>query len=147
VPIHPQIASKLHLLEGIASFEAAMADPVQRARLDEFMSITGAPLPPQVATRDETAPGPHDDVVAAFRWVRLEGLCPTVVINAEYDDLRSSGEDFVARLALAGVDVRQVTAVGMLHGFLNTRADVEPVGQALDLRAEVVAGGGLAVAA
>jgi acetyl esterase len=313
VPIHPLIASKLYLLEGITSFETAMADPAQRALLDEFMAITGAPLPPQVETRDETAPGPHgpvpvrvylpdgdatdrpclvwvhggafvggdlempeadwtarqiceragavvvsvdyrlcnegvhypvphDDVVAAFRWVRdtaaglgvdpgrislggasaggnlsigaalklrdsdgqppaallpiypvahavvppasaslaakmaevpnllrffppqmqwlnenylggplstadgyafganavLEGLCPTLVINAEYDDLRSSGEAFVAQCALAGVDVRQVTAVGMLHGFLNTRPDIEPVGQALDLMAEVV---------
>ena len=313
VPIHPRIAEKLHLLEGVVSFEAAMADPVQRAQLDEFMSITGAPLPPQVATRDDAAAGPHgpvpvrvylpaddatdrpalvwvhggafvggdlempeadwtarqiceragavvvsvdyrlctdgihypvphDDVLAAYRWVRdsagdlgidpgrislggasaggnlsigvalklrdedgrppaallpiypvahavvppasalltarmagvpsvlrffppqmqwlnenylggplstadgyafganavLEGLCPTLVINAEYDDLRSSGEDFVARLALAGVDVRQVTAAGMLHGFLNTRPDIEPVGRALDLMAEVV---------
>jgi acetyl esterase len=313
VPIHPRIADKLYLLEGITSFEVAMADPEQRARLDEFMSITGAPPPPQVETRNEAAPGPHgpvpvrvyepaesgpdrpalvwvhggafvggdlempeadwtarqiceragavvvsvdyrlcnggihypvphDDVLAAYRWVRdsagdlgidrgrislggasaggnlsigvalklrdedgqppaallpiypvahavvppasaslaarmaevpsvlrffpaqmqwlnenylggplstadgyafganavLEGLCPTLVINAEYDDLRSSGEDFVARLALAGVDVRQVTAVGMLHGFLNTRPDIEPVGQALDLMAEVV---------
>jgi acetyl esterase len=313
VPIHPRIADKLYLLEGITSFEVAMGDPEQRARLDEFMSITGAPLPPQVQTREDAAPGPHgpvrvrvylpdedgedrpalvwvhggafvggdlempeadwtarqiceragavvvsveyrlcnegvhypvphDDVVAAYRWVRdnardlgvdpgrislggasaggnlsigaalklrdedgrppaallpiypvahavvppasaslaakmaevpsvlrffppqmtwlnenylggplsgadgyafganavLEGLCPTLVINAEYDDLRSSGEDFVARLALAGVDVRQVTAVGMLHGFLNTRPDIGPVGEALDLMAEVV---------
>jgi acetyl esterase len=322
VPIHPQIASKLHLLDGVVSFEAAMADPGQRAKLDEFMSITGAPEPPQVAVRNAEAPGPHgpvpvrvyspaddvadrpalvwvhggafvggdlempeadwtarhiceragavvvsvdyrlcnegvhypvphDDVVAAFRWVRdsaaelgldparislggasaggnlsigaalklrdedgrppaallpiypvahavvppasaslaakmaevpavlrffppqmtwlnenylggplsgadgyafganavLEGLPPTLVINAEYDDLRSSGEDFVARCALAGVDVRQVTAVGMLHGFLNTRPDIEPVGQALDLMAEVVAGGRVPVPA
>ena len=322
MPIHPQIAAKLHLLEGLASFEQAMADPAQRALLDEFMSITGAPEPPQVATCDDAAPGPHgtvpvrvylpdgdgadrpclvwvhggafvggdlampeadwtarqigqragavvvsvdyrlctdgihypvphDDVLAAYRWARatagalgidpgrislggasaggnlsigvalklrdeegrppaallpiypvahavvppasaslaakmaevpnvlrffppqmqwlnenylggplssadgyafgahavLEGLCPTLVINAEYDDLRSSGEDFVARLALAGVDVRQVTAVGMLHGFLNTRPDIEPVGQALDLMAEVVAGDRVRVAA
>ena len=313
MPIHPAIATKLHLLEGISSFETAMADPAQRALLDEFMSITGAPPPPAVGTRDETAPGPHgpvpvrvylpdgsgtdrpclvwvhggafvggdlempeadwtarqvceragavvvsvdyrlchdgvhypvphDDVVAAYRWVRdgaaelgvdptrislggasaggnlaigaalklrdadgrppaallpiypvahavvpapsatlaarmadvpavlrfsppqmtwlnenylggplsgadgyafgagavLEGLCPTLVVNAEYDDLRSSGEDFVARCALAGVDVRQVTAVGMLHGFLNTRPDIDPVGRALDLMAGVV---------
>jgi acetyl esterase len=322
VPIHPAVAAKLHLLEDLTSFETAMADPAQRALLDEFMSITGAPEPPQVETRDEAAAGPHgpvpvrvylpaepgpdrpalvrvhggafvggdlempeadwtarqiceragavvvsvdyrlctggvhypvphDDVVAAFRWVRdnapelgidaarvalggasaggnlaigaalklrdedgrppaallpiypvahavlpapsaslaakladvpdllrffppqtrwfnenylggplsgadgyafgalavLEGLCPTLVINAEYDDLRSSGEDFVARCALAGVDVRQVTAAGMLHGFLNTRPDIEPVGQALDLMAEVVAGGRVRVPA
>jgi acetyl esterase/lipase len=322
VPIHPAIASKLYLLEGLTSFETAMADPAQRALLDEFMSITGAPEPPDVETRNETVPGPHgpvpvriyvpadpgpdrpalvwvhggafvggdlempeadwtarqiceragavvvsvdyrlchagvhypiphDDVVATFRWVSasaaelgvdaarislggasaggnlaigaalklrdedgrppaallpiypvahavvpapsasgaarmagvpellrfspaqmtwlnenylggplsgadgyafgaqavLEGLCPTLVINAEYDDLRPSGEDFVARCALAGVDVRQVTAVGMLHGFLNTRPDIEPVGQALDLMAEVVAGGRVRVSA
>jgi acetyl esterase/lipase len=69
----------------------------------------------------------------------LDGLCPTLVINAEYDDLRSSGEAFVAQLAVAGVDVRQVTAVGMLHGFLNTRPDLEPVDNALSLMADVVA--------
>ena len=48
MPIHPQIAAKLPLLEGITSFEAAMTDPAQRALLDEFMLITGAPEPPQV---------------------------------------------------------------------------------------------------
>src|SRR3954447_20810127 len=68
----------------------------------------------------------------------LEGLCPTLVINAEYDDSRSSGEALAAALALAGVDVRQVTAVGMLHGFRNTRADLEPVDRALTLMADVV---------
>ena len=314
MPIHPDIASKTHLLEGISSFETAMADPAQRARLDEFMSITGAPPPPQVQTRDDAVPGPHgpvpvrvyspagahtdrpglvwlhggaflggdldmpeadwtarhmadragavvvtvdyrlctggvhypvphDDVVAAVRWARenaaglgmdrtrislggasaggnlaigaalklrdedgeppaallpiypvahsvlppasaalaarmaevppvlrflpedtdsfntnylggplsaadgyafgalavLEGLCPTLVLNAEYDDLRASGEDFTARLALAGVDVRQVLVPGMLHGFLNTRSDLEPVDRALTLMADVVA--------
>jgi acetyl esterase/lipase len=314
VPIHPQIAAKLHLLEGLTSFEAAMADPAQRALLDEFMSITGAPEPPQVETREEVVDGPHgpvpvrvylpagadigrpalvwlhggafvggdldmpeaawtarqiceragavvvsvdyrlcnggvhypvphDDVVAAIRWVRdtaadlgvdpsgvsvggasaggnlaagatlrlrdddawqpaslllayttahavlppasaaledlmvevprllrflpedrafitrnylggpesradgyampanavLDGLCPVLVLNAEYDDLRVSSEAFAARLAVAGVDVRQVLARGMLHGFLNTRPDIEPVGRALDLMAEVVA--------
>ena len=315
MPIHPAIASNIHLLEGIESFETALADPVLRKRLDEFMSVTGAPAPPAVGTRDEAAPGPHgpvpvrvylpdgaatgrpclvwmhggafvggdldmpeadwtarqvceragavvvsvdyrlanggvhhpvphDDVVAAIRWVRdgaadlgvdparisvggasaggnlaagatlrlrdddgwqplalllayttthavlppapaalealmadvpallrfspeqrsfitrnylggpesaadgyampanavLEGLCPVLVLNAEYDDLRVSGEAFAAELARAGVDVRQVLARGMLHGFLNTRPDLEPVGRALDLLAEVVAG-------
>ena len=314
MPIHPSIASKLHLLEGITSFETAFADPAQRARLDEFMSITDAPPPPVIATRDDTAPGPHgpvpvrvyspagdapdrpglvwlhggafrmgdldmpeadwtarhladragavvvsvdyrlavggvtypvphDDVVAAVRWVRddatalgidrarislggasaggnlaigaalrlrdedgeppaallpvypvahavlppasaalaarmaevppvlrflpadtdgfnrgylggplstadgyafpalavLEGLCPTLVLNAEYDDLRSSGEAFTALLALAGVDVRQVLVPGVLHGFLNSRSDLEPVDRALTLMADLVA--------
>src|SRR3954453_337717 len=64
VPIHPAIAAKLHLLEGITSFETAMADPAQRALLDEFMSITGAPEPPQGETRDDATPGPHGPVPA-----------------------------------------------------------------------------------
>jgi acetyl esterase len=314
VPIHPAISSKFFLLEGMESFQAALADPVQRARLDEFMSITGAPPPPAVTTYDAAAPGPHgpvpvrvylpaddspsrpgvvwlhggafmggdldmpeadwtarqlcdragavvvsidyrlavggvtypvphDDVVAAVRWVRdtaaelavdaarisvggasaggnlaagatlrlrdddgwqpaglllaypvahpvlpppsaalaakmadvpallrfppeqtasittnylggplstadgyampglavLDGLCPTLVLNAEYDDLRASGEAFAAQLALAGVDIRQLMAPGTLHGFLNMRSDIEPVARALDVMVEVVA--------
>jgi acetyl esterase/lipase len=68
----------------------------------------------------------------------LDGLCPTVVINAEYDRLRASGEAFAAALALAGVDVRQVLVPGVLHGFLNQPAELEPVGRCLDLMADVV---------
>ena len=69
----------------------------------------------------------------------LEGLCPTLVLNAQYDELRSSGEAFAAACAVAGVDVSQVLVTGMLHGFLNGRADVEPVDRALDLMARTVA--------
>jgi acetyl esterase len=68
----------------------------------------------------------------------LGGLCPTVVINAEYDDLRSSGEAFVAALALAGVDVQQVTLPGMLHPFTILPSSVQPVERALALLARVV---------
>ncbi|SFT84545.1 Acetyl esterase/lipase [Geodermatophilus amargosae] len=316
MPIHPAIASNLHLLEGIESFEQGLADPEQRARLDAFTSIAGAPEPPAVATRSASAPGPHgdvpvrvyepegggggrpcfvwlhggafrmgdldmpeadwtarqvceradavvvsvdyrlcvggvtypvphDDAVAAVRWVRdsaadlgidpdritvggasaggnlatgaalrlrdddgwqpaalvlayttlhavvpapstalaalmtevprllrflpedrasitrnylggpesradgyampatavLDGLCPVLLLNSEYDDLRASAEAFTAALALAGVDVRQVLVPGMLHGFLNMpAADVEPVERALTLMADVVLG-------
>lgn len=67
----------------------------------------------------------------------LTGLCPTVLLNAEYDDLRPSAEAFAAQLAVVGVDVRQVLARGLLHGFLNLPAGaLEPVGRALDLLAE-----------
>ena len=68
----------------------------------------------------------------------LDGLGPTVVINAEYDHLRASGEAFVAALALAGVDVRQVMVRGLLHGFLNQPAELAPVAACLDLIADVV---------
>jgi acetyl esterase len=63
----------------------------------------------------------------------LRGLCPTLVLNAEYDDLRASGQAFAAALAAAGVDVRQVMVASMLHGFLNLPATIGPVAAALDL--------------
>jgi acetyl esterase/lipase len=62
-----------------------------------------------------------------------------LLLNAEYDDLRVSSEAFAAACAVASVDVRQVMVPGLLHGFLNMRPDIEPVGQALDLIAETVA--------
>ncbi|HTQ90322.1 MAG TPA: alpha/beta hydrolase [Streptosporangiaceae bacterium] len=73
----------------------------------------------------------------------LDGLCPTLVLNAEYDSLRPSGEAFTVALALAGTDVLQVTIRGMLHGFLNLPAEVGPVRRCLDLIAETVTRGGL----
>ncbi|GAA4978418.1 alpha/beta hydrolase [Kineococcus glutinatus] len=315
MPVHPAIASRFHLLEGITSFPEAFGDPALRRRLEEFESHDVVTPPPAVATRTAEVPGPHgpvpvrvyepdeagtarpclvwmhggafrmgdldmheadwtarqvaaragavvvsvdyrlavggvtypvphDDVVAAVRWVRdgadalgvdpsrisvggasaggnlaagaalrlrdddgwlpanlvlvyavahavlppardeldalmaevpallrfppeerrgttenylggpvgradgyampasadLAGLCPVLLLNAEYDDLRTSGEAFAAQLARAGVDVRQVLARGLLHGFLNLPADLEPVDRALDLLAAVVAG-------
>jgi acetyl esterase/lipase len=62
VPVHPAVSSRFHLLEGIESFEEAMADPRHRARLDEFMSITDAPAPPIVDVRQDSAIGPHGPV-------------------------------------------------------------------------------------
>ena len=73
----------------------------------------------------------------------LDRLCPTLVLNAEYDNLRPSGEAFTAALALAGVDVLQFTVRGMLHGFLNLPAEVEPVRRCLDLIAGTITRGGL----
>jgi acetyl esterase/lipase len=70
----------------------------------------------------------------------LRGLCPTLVLNAEYDDLRPSGQAFAAALAAAGVDVRQVMVTTMLHGFLNLPASIGPVGDALDLIAATLRG-------
>jgi acetyl esterase/lipase len=68
----------------------------------------------------------------------LRGLCPTLVLNAEYDDLRASGQAFAAGLAAAGADVRQVMVASMLHGFLNLPASIGPVAEALDLIASVL---------
>jgi acetyl esterase len=122
------------LAQALAELPPVLAPP--RGRRDDFLSINylGGPL--------SSADGYAMPALAV-----LEGLCPTVVINAEYDDLRPSGEAFAAALALAGVDVRQVLVPGVLHGFLNQPAELEPVGRALDLIAETVAGATMAMLA
>lgn len=63
-------------------------------------------------------------------WLAL--LPPTVIVNADADDLRASGEQFAEQLRAAGVDVREYVQPGTVHGYLNrpeesaqTRADVQ----------------------
>lgn len=58
-------------------------------------------------------PGGHD----------MTGLAPTLIVTADRDRLRASGEAFAAELALAGVDVSLVRQRGALHGFLNEVGD------------------------
>lgn len=48
-----------------------------------------------------------------------EGLPPTLIINADHDDLRSSGEAYGAQLVTAGVDTVVIREVGVYHGHLN----------------------------
>lgn len=69
----------------------------------------------------------------------LEGLCPVLVVNSECDDLRASGEAFVAAAALAGVEVQQMTAKGMLHAFLVMSDEVPQAARARRRIADVVA--------
>lgn len=50
----------------------------------------------------------------------LAGLPPVYVLNAEFDTLRLSGEDFAVRLAAAGGKVQCECLQATVHGFLNT---------------------------
>ncbi|MEY4425430.1 MAG: hypothetical protein RJB56_1057 [Actinomycetota bacterium] len=49
----------------------------------------------------------------------LGGLTETLIINSEYDSLRASGEQYFNQLVAAGVETKQLTAEGALHGHLN----------------------------
>lgn len=91
-----------------------------------------------VATNYVGGPTSRADGYAMPALADLSGLCPVVLVNAAYDDLRPSGQAFAAELATAGVDVRQICAEGLLHGFLNLPAEIGPVDRVLDVMSEVV---------
>lgn len=68
----------------------------------------------------------------------LHGLAPTLLVTAEYDDLRTTGEAFVGLLRTAEVEVRHVQSDGMLHGFLNFSSTLGPVDKVLQLMADAI---------
>ncbi|WNM28480.1 alpha/beta hydrolase [Demequina capsici] len=47
------------------------------------------------------------------------GVAPTLIVNAEIDRLRASGQAYAAELAAAGVDVELTREIGAEHGYLN----------------------------
>lgn len=49
----------------------------------------------------------------------VAGMPPTLIVNAQVDDLRPSGEHFAGQLARAGVDVAVFCEQGTWHGYLN----------------------------
>ncbi len=61
MPLHPAIADKLHLLEGIGSWQE-LADPAKAARMAQFDSWPDAAPAPDVDVRTAAAPGPHGEV-------------------------------------------------------------------------------------
>jgi acetyl esterase/lipase len=69
----------------------------------------------------------------------LAGLCPTYLVDAEYDDLRASSEPFHDQLVVAGVLARRQVVPSVMHGFLNLPAEIDPVGTAFRLISDVVA--------
>jgi acetyl esterase/lipase len=57
----------------------------------------------------------------------VHGLPPTLVINAEADEMRASGEPFAVDLGAAGVEVEMRTRWGAQHGFLDVPGDASAI--------------------
>ncbi len=47
------------------------------------------------------------------------GLPPAIIVTAGFDPLRDDGEDYVAALESAGVQVVHIHAANLVHGFMN----------------------------
>jgi acetyl esterase len=93
-------------------------DPAHRSR--GHRRITHAPWALDVANRNHAGtrqglahryafPGGHD----------LTGFPPSLVVNAERDTMRTSGDRFADELADAGTDVERHVLPGSAHAFLN----------------------------
>lgn len=67
-------------------------------------------------------PGGHD----------LDAFPRTLVINAEHDNMRASGDMFATELGAAGVDVRHHIQAGSRHAFLN-RPSLDAFASAISL--------------
>nr|MBP1190909.1 acetyl esterase/lipase [Frigoribacterium sp. PvP032] len=52
----------------------------------------------------------------------LAGFPRTLVVNAEHDNMRASGDLFAAELAAAGTDLEHHVLPGTRHAFLNRPA-------------------------
>ena len=53
MPLHPALADRLSMLDGISSFEAGFADPAMRARMDAFFLPPAPPTTVDVDARDD----------------------------------------------------------------------------------------------
>ena len=62
MPIHPDIAARFPLLEGLTSLREAYGTPAGREQIARFEAWEPAVPPPVVDVRELTAPGPHGPV-------------------------------------------------------------------------------------
>ena len=101
-PVSDELAGKLAGLPSHLTFPPESSAAINRNYLGDAVDDDGYAFP-----------GGHD----------LTGMPATLIVNADRDRLRASGEAFAVELAVAGVHVRLVREHGALHGFLNEIGD------------------------
>jgi acetyl esterase len=92
----------------------------QRARLrGRHGLLQYRPAMIKLMSRNYVGAGAITDPFAFPGGHGLHGMPPTLVLDADRDSLRASGERFAAELAAAGTPVRYEVVPGARHGFLN----------------------------
>lgn len=67
----------------------------------------------------ERGSNPVPTIAGELPQERLAQLPPTVIVNADADELRASGQEFAEQLRSAGVPVAEYVEPGTVHGYLN----------------------------
>jgi acetyl esterase/lipase len=118
------VPASLLLVYPVLHSELPALDAELRGFLDALPA--GLEFPPE-ATRAINAgylgDASPDEVYAFPGGHDMRGMPRTLIVNAERDRLRSSGEAFAADLAIGGVDVTVVRERGAAHGYLNEIGD------------------------
>lgn len=104
-PLPDADAELVALLEGLP---AALTFPPEAMQAINASYLGGA-----AADEVHAFPGGHD----------MRRMPRTLIVTAERDRLRTSGEAFAADLALGGVDIALVKERGAVHGYLNEIGD------------------------
>lgn len=127
----PQIAALTAILPEARRFDSARIAEMYAYFLGEEPGADAAPgtgidagadpgMSSPIAGRvDPPAYPATPTVIGELPPERLQQLPPTIIINADADDLRASGEHFAEQLRAAGVPVTLALQPGTLHGYLN----------------------------
>lgn len=98
-PVSPALRARIRGRHGLVQFRPSTVERMNRNYAGRIEAMA-----------DPFAfPGGHD----------LRGMPPTLVLDADRDSLRASGERFATELADGGVDVRHDIVPESTHGFFN----------------------------
>jgi acetyl esterase len=102
--------------------------PTAHAELQSHIDALpeGSTFPPEVAraiNRGYLGGASAEEIYAFPGGHDMQEMPRTLIVTAERDRLRSSGEAFAADLALGGVDVTIFKERGAVHGYLNEVGD------------------------
>src|SRR5690348_8182507 len=76
MPVHPDVAARFPLLDGLTSMREAYTTPDGLAQIQRYETWDGETAPPVVATREDAAPGPHGPVpVRVYTPAEATGAC------------------------------------------------------------------------